>query len=122
VITEVHGRNQNALASFESGYVLAYAYDFACDVASQDVRQLYAGQSFAHPDIKVVHGAGFHAYQNLIFARLRIRNVFVAEHFGPAKFVNADGFHESPLFSVFDRAEAKSTTIRFPIWKSALRV
>ena len=93
VIAEVHGREQHALADFESGHVLADFDDFTGDVAAENVRQLHAGQAFAHPDIEMVHGAGFHADQDLIFARLRIGNVFVAEHFGSAEFVNADGFH-----------------------------
>jgi hypothetical protein len=93
VIAEVHGRNENALASSESGNIVADFDDFSSDIAAENMRQLHSGEAFAHPDVEVIHGAGSHAHQNLIFARLRIRNVFVAECFWPAKFVDADGFH-----------------------------
>jgi hypothetical protein len=93
VIAEVHGRDENPLADIEAGYVLADFNDFSSDIAAENMRQLYARQSFPNPDIEVIHGAGFYSHQNLIFARLWIRNIFVAKHFGPAEFVNADGFH-----------------------------
>jgi hypothetical protein len=89
----VHGREQHALADFETSDVLADFDDFSGDVAAQNVRQLHAGQSFAHPDVEVIHGAGSYAHENLISARLRVGNVFVAKYFWPAKFVNTDGFH-----------------------------
>jgi hypothetical protein len=75
------------------GYVLADLSNLASYIAAEDVRQLHPGKPFPDPDIEVIHGACFYADQDLIFAGLRIRNIFVAEHFGPAKFMNADGFH-----------------------------
>jgi hypothetical protein len=93
MIAEMHGREQDALSDFEPSNVLADFDNFARDIAAENVWQFHAGQTFAHPDIEVIHGTGSHANENLIFARLRISHVFVAEYFGPAKFVNADGFH-----------------------------
>ena len=122
MIAEVHGCEQYAPADFEASYILADFDDFARDIAAEDVGQFHPRQAFAHPDVEMVHGAGFHAHDDLIFARLRIRDVFVAKHSGPAKFVNADGFHEGSPFSLLDRRKAKSTTIRFPIRKSAAQI
>ena len=94
VIAEVHGREQHALAGLEAGDVLADLDDLAGNVAAQDVRQLHPGQPLAHPQIQVVQGAGFHPDQHLVFAQLRVGNVFVAQNFRTAEFVNADGFHD----------------------------
>jgi hypothetical protein len=41
----------------------------------------------------MVHGAGFHPDENLVFPELRIGNIFVAENFRAAKFMEANGFH-----------------------------
>src|SRR5262249_5438827 len=67
--------------------------DFSGDVAPGNVRQLHAGKPLAHPEIEVLHGASFHTYENLVFARLWIGNIFVSQNFRAAEFMNADGFH-----------------------------
>jgi hypothetical protein len=43
----------------------------------------------------MVQGASFDADQDLVFARLRVGNVFVAKNFRASEFVNANGFHET---------------------------
>ena len=77
----------------KSGDVLADFDDFTRDVAAEDVRQFHAGQSLAHPDIEMVERAGPHPDQDLIFARLRIGDVFVLQNFGATELMEADGFH-----------------------------
>ena len=96
VIAEMHGRDQHALAGLEVGDVFADFDDFAGDVAAENVRQVHAGQALAHPEVEMVQGAGAHADQNLVFARLGIGNVFVGENFGSTELMNANGFHEAP--------------------------
>ncbi len=93
VITEMHGRKQHALSRFEVGDVLADFDNLAGSVAAEDVRQVNAGQSFAHPDVEMVQSASPHAYEDLVFARLGIGNVFVGENFRPTELMNANGFH-----------------------------
>src|SRR5208282_111312 len=91
---EHHGREQHALTRFESADVLADLGHFACDVASENVRQLHPRQSLAHPDIEMVERAGPHPNQHLIFTRLGIGHVFVSEDFGTTELMNANGFHD----------------------------
>ena len=55
---------------------------------------LTPGRPFADPDVEMVERARFHAHEHLIFARLRIGNVFVGENFGPTELMNANGFHK----------------------------
>jgi hypothetical protein len=75
------------------------------------VRQFYAGQTFAHPEVEMVEGTGAHANKHLVLAQVRVRNVFVAKNLGPAELVNASGFHTNP-------AETKLTQERsFPFWE-----
>ena len=93
VSAEVHGRDQHALPDCESGDVLADFGDLTGDVAAEDVRQFHARQSFANPDVEVVERAGLDAHQHLIFARLRVGDVFVGQNFGTTELMNADGFH-----------------------------
>src|SRR5438094_8332124 len=95
VITEVHRREEHALAGLEPSYIFAGLDDFSRNIAAQDVRQVDARETLADPNIKMVQGASSDANQHLILARFRIRNIFVAQDFRTAKFVNADGFHVS---------------------------
>src|SRR5262245_50433019 len=95
MIAEVHGREQNSLPSLESGNVFANVNDLACDVAAKDMGQRDLGNSFSNPEIKMVHGAGPYAHQDLVFAQTRLRYFFVPKHLRPASFVNAHGFHGS---------------------------
>jgi xanthine dehydrogenase accessory factor len=44
----------------------------------------------------MIHRASFDANQHLIFAELRLWDVFEAKHLRPAEFVNANSFHETP--------------------------
>ena len=57
------------------------------------MRECDSGQSLTNPKIKVIQGAGAHSYQNMIFAKDWVGNVFVPENLRPTKFVYADGFH-----------------------------
>jgi xanthine dehydrogenase accessory factor len=81
------------LAGLESVDIVADFDDLSVDVAAENVREFDARKSFADPNIKVVHRAGAHAHKDLVFARLWVGDVFVAENFRPAEFVDADGFH-----------------------------
>ena len=49
----------------------------------EDVRQLDSGEAFANKQIEMVQCAGAHANQYVIFAQLRIGNVFVLSTSGP---------------------------------------
>ena len=98
MIAKVHRREQNPLAFAQPGDIFAHFGYLAGDITAEDMRQLDSGHSLADPDVKVVHGAGFHAHQDLIFSRLRVRNIFVAEDFRPAEFVNANSFHGSSFW------------------------
>ena len=40
------------------------------DVAAENVGQVYAGESLAHPQVEMVQGAGAHANQHLVLAGL----------------------------------------------------
>ena len=97
VIAEMHGREQHTLPRFEASDVLADFDDLARNIAAQNVRQLHAGQSLAHPDIEMVHSASFDPDQNLVLARLRIGDIFVAENFRTTEFVHANGFQNNLL-------------------------
>src|SRR5689334_14568343 len=46
---EVHRRHQDSLPWSKTGHVFAYFDDFAGDITPENVRQLYARQSFADP-------------------------------------------------------------------------
>ena len=96
VIAERHRREQHALSGFEVGDVLADFDNFAGGIGAEDVRQIYAGQPLAHPDVEMVQSAGSNADEDLIFARPGIGDVFVGEDFGTTELMNADGFHEAP--------------------------
>src|SRR5208282_2173150 len=93
MITEMHGRKQHALSGLEVGDVLADLDNFAGGVTAEDMRQVNAGQSFAHPYVEMVQSARAHADEDLVFARLGIGNVFVGQNFRPTELMNADGFH-----------------------------
>jgi len=95
VIAEMHGCDEHALAGGHARDIVANLNDLACDVAAKDVRQFDPGQAFAYPEIKVIHGAGAHADEHMVFAELRVGSVFVAQNFRPTEFVNANGFHDS---------------------------
>ena len=66
---------------------------FAGDVAAEDVRQLHAREPGPDPQIKMVHRTGLHPHQHLVFSRLRVGDVFIPQHFRPAKLMNANSFH-----------------------------
>jgi hypothetical protein len=91
----VHRGQNNALTGSEAGNIFADGYDFPCDVAAQNVRQLHTWQSLAYPDIEMIQGAGFDSDENLILAWLRVGYVFVAKNFWATEFVYANGFHAS---------------------------
>src|ERR1700674_457004 len=66
------------------------------------MRQVHARQSLAYPNVEMVHRASSDPDQNLVLARLRVGDVFVAENFRTSKFVDANGFHESNSLSYLD--------------------
>ena len=46
----------------------------------------------------MVYRTGSHANQHLIFARLRVGNIFIDENFGATELMKADSFHKpSPV-------------------------
>jgi hypothetical protein len=93
MIAEMHGRDEHALAWLEPSDILTDLHDLSREITSENVWQLYARQAFAHPKVQMVHGAGLDSHQNLIFPRLGIRNIFIAQNLWTPKFVNANGFH-----------------------------
>src|SRR5579864_3725795 len=95
---EVHGGDENSLPGLKSADVFADFCDLSGDVAAEDVREQHTGQSFAHPKVQMVQGAGFHPYQNFIFAGLRIGYVFVRQNFRTTELMNAHCFHERDSF------------------------
>jgi hypothetical protein len=96
MIAEMHGRDEDTLTRLEVGNVLADFDDFAGHVAAEGVREVNAGQASTYPDVEVVQGARAHAYEDLIFTRLGIGDVFVGEDFGSTELMNANGFHGTP--------------------------
>ena len=94
---KVHGSNQNALARFEICDVFTNLGNLPGDIAAQNMRQFYARQSLADPDVEMIEGACLHPHQHLIFARLRIRHVFVHQDFRPSELMNANSFHVHAL-------------------------
>ena len=95
MIAEMHRREQHALGGLEPGGVFPDFDDLSGNVAAQNVRQANPGQPLAHPEVEVVHGASSHANKHLIFAGSGIGDIFIAQNFGTAKFVDADGFHRT---------------------------
>ena len=95
LIAEVHRREQDPLPGFEAGDVVADFDNLACDVSTQDVRQLHSGQAFADPQIDMVQGTGLDADENLVLPGLGVGNIFVAQNFRTTEFVDANGFHRS---------------------------
>ena len=93
----VHRRQQHPLPGLESADVLAHLDYFARNVAAKNVRQLYSRQSLAHPDIQMIQRTCPHTHQNLIFAQLRIGDVFVGQNFRSAELMNTDCFHKDVL-------------------------
>src|SRR5207237_3812339 len=83
------------LAGLEAANVFAGFDNLSRNIAAQSVRQADPGETLADPNIKMVQRASSDANQHLIVARFRIRNIFVAQNFRTAEFVNADGFHVS---------------------------
>ncbi len=90
---EQHGRQQHARANFQIGYVFATLRYFASNVASEGVRQLDAGKSFANPQVEVVESAGANADEDVVFAQDWIGDLFVPEDFRSTEFMHANGFH-----------------------------
>ena len=89
----MHGRQQHALARFESADVLAYLDHFAGDVAAENVWQLHSRKTLAHPDVEMIQRTGAHSNQHLIIADLWIGHIFVSQNFRPAELMNADSLH-----------------------------
>src|SRR5208282_21865 len=96
-IAEKHGRKQNALSGFEVSDIFADFDNFAGNVAAEDVRQVHARETFAHPDVEVVQSAGAHANEYLIFARFGVGDIFVSEDFRTTELMDANGFHGALL-------------------------
>jgi hypothetical protein len=82
------------------------------------MRQGNSREALAYPQVKVVHGAGFHPDEDLVFAWAGVGDVFIAEHFRSAELVNADGFHGLPFKTNYHGLEADSqirnVTLCFP--------
>src|SRR5205823_4127525 len=93
MIAEDHRHEQDALPCSYVAHIFADFCDLSGNIAAVDVRQLYSWQPFAHPQIQVIQRAGTHANQHLIFAKLRVRHILVAQDLRPAKLVEADCFH-----------------------------
>src|ERR1700683_4643856 len=89
----MHGSKKNTLAGRKSADVLAGLDDLSGDVAAQDVRQLHAGQTSAHPYVEVIESTSAHADEHLIFARRRVGDIFLGQDFRPPKLVQANSFH-----------------------------
>jgi hypothetical protein len=92
---EMHGSHQNPLADFEPADVLAYFDHIAGNIAAENVRELHAGQSFAHPHIQMIQRAGTDTNHHLILARLRFRNIFIGQNFRTTELMNAHRFHKT---------------------------
>ncbi len=93
MVAEDHRSQQHARTLVQVGNVFAALDNLASNVASEDVRQLHARQTFAHKQVKMIQRAGTHAHQNMVLAQNRIGNVFVLQDFRTTKLMNADCFH-----------------------------
>ena len=93
MIAECHGRKQDALARFEISDVFAGFNNVAGNITAIDVRQLHSGQAFPDEQIEMIQGAGFYSYEHLVFAKLRVRDIFKLQHLRPAKFMDAYSLH-----------------------------
>src|SRR5260370_41293760 len=107
------GRNTPALLAPEVCAVLACFEESAGHVAAEDVRQVHAGQAFAHTQVEVVQRASADADEDLIFTRLGIGDVLVHEDFGSTELVNADDFHGAPATSGEDSNFTRSHKLHF---------
>ena len=87
------GATNTRCPAVKSADILPDLRNLARNIAAENVRQFHAGQSLAHPHIEMIERARLHSHQHLIFARLRIGNVFIHQDFGSAELMNADGFH-----------------------------
>src|SRR5262249_36313631 len=87
-------RQQNALADLEISDVFADLGDYPGDVATVDVGQFDARQTFADEQIQMVQRASLHPHQDLVFARTRIGNVLVFQNFRTAELVETNGLHQ----------------------------
>jgi len=56
-IAEVHGCQNHPPPRCEAGNILSDFNDLTRNVAAQDVRQVYAGQSLAHPEVEMIQRA-----------------------------------------------------------------
>ena len=124
VIAEMHGRDQHPLSRLEIGDVLSHFDNFARDVAARNVRQVDPRQAFTHPDVKMVQRASSHPYEDLIFSRPGIGDVFVSEDFGSTELMNANGFHGAPearqrKFEPYKLAQAASVLLQKVRWRDA---
>jgi hypothetical protein len=95
MIAEVHRREKHALARFEFADAFAGFYDLSGDVAAENVRQVHARQTLAHPQIKVVQRTGFNANQYMVFSKDWVRDVLIRQNFWAAKLMNAYCLHKS---------------------------
>src|ERR1700678_77376 len=95
MVTEDHGRQQDAPARLEVGNVLARLDHFAGNVTAEDVRQCYPAQPAAYPEIKMVQGACTYTNQDMVLAQNRIGSVFILENFRTSELMNANCFHRA---------------------------
>ena len=92
--------------------------DLAGYVSYPECAARYSGQPFADPKIQVIQGAGSDADQHLVLARIRVRDLFVAQNF-TTEFVDADGFHgSSEMKSKYHRRIKESHFGTAPVWSN----
>src|SRR5437016_1680581 len=56
--------------------------------------QLHSRQAFPDKQVKMIQSAGFDLDKHLVFAKLRVRDIFELQHLRPAKFVDAYSLHQ----------------------------
>ena len=113
--TKMHRRKQHSLARLESPNVLAHLEYFAGNVAAQNVRQLHARQSLAYPHIQMIERARPHPYQHLIFAQLRVGNIFVCQNLRSAELMNTNCFHRASPVSFDANMRSADSELRLEI-------
>ncbi len=95
------GGEDHFLADVDGGDVGSNLGDFASDVAAGNVgqRNLEAGEATAHPEVKMIEGAGPDTDQDFVAAERGFGNVGKTKNGWVTMFLEDDGFHERPPVS-----------------------
>jgi hypothetical protein len=96
------GREQNSFAYFYALAEFTHPHYFAGDVTAKNMRHgVLQSAAGANPQIQVIQRAGAYPQEYFIGFDRGLRNIFVAENFRTAVFVDSDSFHKWDRRSYF---------------------